>query len=120
MTWVIVIGVLVGLALARAMYLTAHTGARPGDWFMAYHDAWTRAHPTAWADGTGACGGFYKGDVWVTGTPDFDRAFFRSIGRSMPRRWRQADMSARPGEIRIANRLDPGESVTFTLKPEGC
>lgn len=91
------------------------TRARPGLWFRRYHDDWDAAHPGAWANGTGACGGFCAGNVWVTGTPDWDREWFRAAGMKMPWRTRVADMGAKPGEYRIASVLYPGESVSATI-----
>lgn len=92
--------------------------ARPGPWFGDYHGDWTRAHPGAWAHGTGACGSFCAGNVWVTGTPEFDREWFKNNGMKMPRRWKKRDMSAKPGTVRLASTLQPGESVSFSVDPE--
>lgn len=92
--------------------------AQPGRWFGDYHGDWDRAHPGAWTNGTGQSGGFCKGDVWVTCDPDFDKQWFARHGMSMPRRVKVADLSAKPGELRIGT-LQPGESAHFEADLSG-
>jgi hypothetical protein len=90
--------------------------ATPGSWYLSYYEAWSCAHPDSWENGTGGSGHFCKGNIWVTGTPAFDRKWFRDNGMKPPIRIRVADMGSKPGEIRIAKMIKPGESVPFVIR----
>jgi hypothetical protein len=87
---------------------------QPGPWYGGYHSAWSFAHPGMWESGQGRAGGWYC-DTWATGTWEWDREWFRSSGMDEPRKVRIVDTSVKPGEVRLASRLAPGESMTFTI-----
>lgn len=89
------------------------TRARPGLWFGSYHTAWSEAHPGAFMRGEMQSGGFHKGNVWVTHTPDFDKEWFVANGMKMPLRVRVTFRP--PVGIPLCDTLGPGESVEFRL-----
>lgn len=65
--------------------------AKPGSWYITYYQQWLNAHhPGAWEanrverqPGDPECG-CWAGGKWATGTPEWDRQWFRAAGMGAP------------------------------------